>query len=137
MHRQLLSAGWADSTSTRYIPSTDEHEVWMTAPQGPKGYMTQEELFKLHRDGCERAHELMKRKNADYADELDALRNFNMFGREHALLGICFRAGDKWSRAFSYALRGSLSVTDESINDTLIDAINYPILGLASLEQLK
>jgi hypothetical protein len=101
--------------------------------------MTREELFEIHENMCKYALELMKKKNADYAGN-DAANPFANFKRAEAL-GICtteqaflVRMTDKMSRLSSFASKGKLLVEDESVNDTLIDLINYSVLLAAYLK---
>ena len=81
-------------------------------------------LLCAHEALCNAAHILMEKKNADYASDADPFRNFRTFGR----LGILVRLSDKLSRLRTFCERGELSVTDESITDTVLDGINYLIL---------
>lgn len=81
-------------------------------------------LLEAHEELCDRANALMQKKNADYASDADPFRNFRTFGR----LGILVRLSDKLSRLQTFCARGELSVTDESVTDTVLDGINYLIL---------
>ena len=83
-----------------------------------------ENLYSLHRDLTEQALEIMKAKNADYSSADDPYRNFREFGQ----LGILVRLSDKLARLRTFSERGELSVKDESVRDTVLDAINYLIL---------
>ncbi len=70
--------------------------------------------------------EIIKRKNADYAGDTDPFRNF----RTATVVGvpveraILVRLMDKISRV-STLLDKDPAVVEESLEDTLIDAINY------------
>jgi hypothetical protein len=94
--------------------------------------MSKDELFKLHEEMCKSSLELMRKKNADYAGGVaDPFANF----RRAEALGVCtteqaflVRMTDKMSRLSSFAKRGSLSVEDETVHDTLQDLINYSVL---------
>lgn len=100
--------------------------------------MTRDELFKMHEEMCKSALDLMKKKNADYAGGVsDPFANF----RRAEALGVCtteqaflVRMTDKMSRLSSYAKRGSLSVEDETVHDTLQDLINYSVLLAAFIK---
>jgi hypothetical protein len=81
-------------------------------------------LFDLHQLLCARGLELMKTKNVDYGGNDDPFRNFHTFGE----LGILVRLSDKLARLRTYCERGELLVKDESVEDTIIDAINYLVL---------
>lgn len=70
--------------------------------------------------------DIARRKNADYADNADPFKNFKMceqFGVS-AEQGILVRISDKISR-IGNLLNKEAQVKDESINDTIEDAINY------------
>lgn len=86
--------------------------------------MTRDELLLLHTELTTSAKELMVAKNHDYAGTSDPFRNFRRFG----LLGILVRLGDKLARLESFVENGELKVKDESVLDTVLDAINYSIL---------
>lgn len=85
------------------------------------------ELLAFHGHICNKAHDIMEAKNADYGADDDPFRNFH----KHGSLGIEVRLSDKWSRLEGFMKRGLLKVKDESIEDTIIDIINYLILWLA------
>lgn len=63
-------------------------------------------------------------KNQDYGANDDPFRNFRAFGS----FGILVRLSDKLARILTYTERGELTVKDESVTDTVLDAINYLIL---------
>lgn len=95
--------------------------------------MTRDELIVMHKELCNSALELLKKKNADYAGN-DGLEPFANFTRVEAM-GICkteagfmVRLTDKMSRLSSFLKSGKMQVTDESFNDTCIDVINYMVL---------
>ena len=100
--------------------------------------MTKNELFNKHQEMCHQALELMKKKNHDYSAGEDPFKNFRMC----ELLGICsteagvlVRLSDKLSRIASILSSGKSMVKDESLNDTLIDIINYAIILSGLLEE--
>lgn len=95
--------------------------------------MTREDLRLLHEHMCEDARSLMKNKNVDYATESDIFRNFRMFGE----LGILVRMSDKLARLRSILENGRVAVSDESINDTLLDIINYSVIFAGYLGEQK
>lgn len=82
---------------------------------------------------CDEALNLMRRKNADYAGS-GGENPFANFTRSEAMglcsteVGFLVRMTDKMSRLSSYVESGKLLVEDESVNDTLIDLINYSVL---------
>lgn len=88
------------------------------------------ELFALHAGMCARGLELMKRKNADYS-KADPLGNFMVAESLQACSaenGIIVRMSDKLSRLVSILSKGTQEVKDESVEDTIIDIINYAVL---------
>ena len=86
--------------------------------------------------GKERFHEIVKemvelhdRKNRDYAGT-DYLSNFLMCERMGipAWKGTLIRLSDKFSRVINIAKTEEISVTDETVVDTLMDLAVYAIL---------
>jgi hypothetical protein len=95
--------------------------------------MTRPELLKLHEELCNKARAIMVRKNHDYSGEKgdDPFANF----RRCEAMGICtplqgalVRLTDKFSRLSTYASAGKLMVEDETVDDTILDLINYAVL---------
>ena len=68
--------------------------------------------------------ELLKRKNADYGNSYDHLRN------EFGDIAFIIRLGDKFSRLKSIERKGKTEVKDESYEDTIKDIIGYCTLEL-------
>lgn len=90
---------------------------------------------EIHRDLCTEMHALYGRKNADYGDSFSQLRkrypNF-----------VCMRLFDKLNRLDTIIQPGyECKVSDEKIEDTLMDIANYAIMELterrAAREELK
>jgi hypothetical protein len=82
-------------------------------------------------DSCqqtfEQCLEILKKKNKDYGSVSNEWKNFEacLYVAEIPVtLGILIRIGDKISR-ISNLLMHAPSVTEESIEDTINDAINY------------
>ena len=104
--------------------------------------MTRDELLKSHTELTKKAHELMKRKNADYAGRAGT-EPFANFTRCEAM-GICtteagmlVRMTDKLSRLSSFVEAGAFQVKDESLEDTCVDIINYAILFHSFVQNKK
>jgi soluble cytochrome b562 len=95
--------------------------------------MTRDELFAFHDQCAARAKALMEKKNKDYAKESDPLRNF----RRHGLKGFVVRMDDKMARLDNFVENGTLAVSDESVEDSLIDLLNYSVLMLAMLQEQR
>lgn len=95
--------------------------------------MNRSELFAHHKETCDIALELMKKKNHDYAGN-SGETPFANFERCQAM-GICateagflVRITDKLSRLSTFAESGKLAVDNEGYNDAIVDIINYCIL---------
>jgi len=100
--------------------------------------MTREELFELHKKMCASALELMKRKNADYS-KTSPFGNFMVAEAIQACTaeaGILVRMTDKISRLVSILDKGN-QVKEESVDDTIIDIINYAVLLKGVIESKK
>jgi len=92
----------------------------------------------------EEALTLVNNKNEDYASPIDFYANFRMV--EHAgiptWVGVHVRMLDKISRLNGFVRRfietGNITSTvDESIEDTLLDAINYSAITLDTYRQYR
>lgn len=80
--------------------------------------------IKIHQDICSEIHDLYERKNADYGDSFSVLR-------ERYPNFICMRLFDKLNRLDTIIQPGyECKVTDEKIEDTLMDIANYAIMEL-------
>ena len=92
---------------------------------------TSTSLAEDHESLCSEALHLMVRKNQDYTGvSNDPFFNFkgSLPLGIHPVMGILLRMQDKMQRVRSYAERGSLSVHDEGVRDSIIDLINYSVL---------
>lgn len=79
---------------------------------------------ELHKATLDEMHELYKRKNADYGDSFAQLRkrypNF-----------VCMRLFDKLNRLDTLIQPGyEAKVTDEKLEDTLMDIANYAVMEI-------
>ena len=76
--------------------------------------------------------ELYKRKNADYGNSV--AKTFDEWG----LVSFLVRMEDKLNRVITLTKKtGEVRVTDEKIEDTLIDLANYSIMALIELDRVK
>lgn len=98
--------------------------------------MKREELLEIHDELAAKARALMVKKNHDYAGA-KGQQPFANFERVEAM-GVCstekgflVRLIDKVSRLSSFADSGTFEVEDESLEDTVIDVMNYAVLILA------
>lgn len=76
--------------------------------------------------------EIADAKGRDYSGD-DGLGNFKTFGWK----GIVVRLEDKMQRLIQFAKTGSFKVKDESVEDTLLDQINYACLCLIMYREEK
>lgn len=89
------------------------------------------ELLKLMGD----THE---KKNSDYATESEPLKNLissEKYFNLSAPTGVAVRMADKWDRFCNILQKGSTSVENESIKDTLLDLANYCLLEIIIIER--
>lgn len=80
--------------------------------------------IEIHKSLCDKTHELYENKNADYGDSFSQLRkrypNF-----------VCMRLFDKLNRLDTIIQPGyKCKVSDEKIEDTLMDIANYALMEL-------
>lgn len=79
---------------------------------------------EIHGNICDSLKELYRRKNADYGDSFAKARKEVPF----YTLGKLY---DKFNRYKHIALTGEQNVSDETIEDTLLDLANYAIMEVA------
>lgn len=103
--------------------------------------MNKDEYLNFHREACERMVRLTEDKNADYTgagdDPFANFRNIKNCGGATPMQGFLVRMNDKISRVSSFVEKGTLSVKDESVQDTLLDLANYSILMLGFITSEK
>jgi len=100
--------------------------------------MNNETFIKSIEDTYAKGVAIIKRKNADYANSTNPFKNFESAGVvgvsiERAML---VRILDKLSR-ISNLIEKDAAVVDESMEDTLVDAINYLAILKAYRESKK
>lgn len=74
-----------------------------------------------HRNICERLTALYDRKNRDYGN------SFAKSYKEYGMTMPCIRLEDKLNRLKSL-IKNEAAVSDETIEDTLLDLANYAIM---------
>jgi len=103
-----------------------------TSRNAKRGIMnfTREELLQLQLSMTNKAYALMGKKNQDYTGGGGVFANFEAAGifGVHRVKGALVRMTDKMQRINSFIENGILQVSDESVEDTLLDIINYAIL---------
>ena len=86
-----------------------------------------------------RALSIVGAKNHDYSSDEDPFSNFREcegFGVP-AAWGVMVRLSDKFARLKNFFRKGTLLVRDESVEDTLIDIMNYAAILYALLKEEK
>ena len=81
-----------------------------------------------HKRICKELNELYERKNADYGD------SFGKSFKEYGLTMACIRLEDKLNRIKALS-KQEAKVSDERIEDTLMDLANYAIMTLVEMAQ--
>jgi len=102
------------------------------------GYALQskDRLLDLHLELTNKANKLMQKKNSDYAYGNDPYANFRgseMLGIS-PVMGILLRMQDKMMRIKTFDLTKNLLVKGESVEDSIIDIINYAVLIAGFIE---
>lgn len=82
---------------------------------------------RIHARICSELTDLYERKNHDYGD------SFGKSFKEYGMTMPCIRLEDKLNRLKSLT-KNNAQVTDESIDDTLMDLANYAIMTLVERE---
>lgn len=98
---------------------------------------SRKDLAALHYEICLSAFQLMAVKNQDYSVNDSPYSNFmatEAITGVPAELLLIGRWGDKLTRLASLVSKGYAAVADESIRDTIIDSINYPVLLMGLME---
>lgn len=80
------------------------------------------EKINMHFEICKRLNALYAQKNHDYGD------SFSKSYAEYGMTMPCIRLEDKLNRLKALTMKGEQQVSDESIEDTLLDLANYAIM---------
>ena len=83
---------------------------------------------KLFKEISEAMCSLYERKNNDYGD------SFGTSVKKYGLISALTRISDKFNRLESLILKGRQEVTNESLEDTLIDLASYCIMTIIEIE---
>lgn len=90
--------------------------------------LSSENKIELHQDLLNKMHDLYVSKNDDYGDSVhDTYEKFGM-------TSFLVRMSDKLNRATALSKKDSIKVTDEKLEDTLLDLANYALLAIIELE---
>ena len=88
-------------------------------------------LVERHKALCDKARAIMESKNHDYrggtGDPFANFRGSTSLGIQ-PIVGILLRVQDKMMRIKTFAEKGQLQVKGESVEDAILDIINYSIL---------
>lgn len=103
--------------------------------------MNHKEFLKYHRQCIEKMSATVDKKNKDYAGQgADAFTNFKFIeevGVCPATHGFMVRKADKFMRVVNFIKSGVLNVSEETIEDTLLDEANYNILLAAYIKDMR
>lgn len=103
--------------------------------------MNHKEFLQYHSDMCDKMKAICAKKNHDYSGgDNHAFRNFTIvedMGIASAASGILVRMCDKMMRISNFVKSGVLKVSDESIEDTLLDLCNYGLLLAGYLKEQR
>ena len=95
--------------------------------------MKREELLAIHKRLCATSLSLMEKKNHDYSGK-SGIEPFANFTRVESMgittteKAMMVRMLDKISRLSSFCESGEFKVSDEKLEDTILDVINYSVL---------
>jgi hypothetical protein len=79
---------------------------------------------ETHAQICSELTALYERKNHDYGDSF--AKSYEKYG----MVMPCMRLEDKLNRMTQIVLNGDQQVSDESLEDTIVDLANYAIMTL-------
>ena len=85
----------------------------------------------IHKEICAELNRLYEKKNHDYGD------SFGRMFHEEGLAMARIRLGDKLNRFKALSHGDKQLVTDESIEDTLLDLANYAIMTVMETRMAK
>lgn len=83
---------------------------------------------ETHKSICEALNALYERKNHDYGD------SFGKSFKEYGMAMPCIRLEDKLNRLKALT-KDKAKVSDESVEDTIMDLANYAIMTLVEMKR--
>lgn len=102
--------------------------------------MTPDQLLEKFDEMVKKERDVIQKKSHDYSGDADVMKNFitveHMGIVDSAARGLMVRLTDKYMRIVGFLNKGELKVSDESINDTIMDMRNY-LLFLSIAMKLK
>lgn len=85
-----------------------------------------------HLELCNKIHNLYENKNSDYGDSVHDTY------KKYGLVSFLVRMEDKLNRLNTLNKNSNnIKITDEKIEDTLLDLANYALIALVELENEK
>ncbi len=141
----LASRGFVGNATQHVNPVTQSLSIWQaTSPKGEavprSGNLSIDEVLTLHETLCAKGRAIMRAKSNDYCDgHADPFSNFTaseVLGVPGEI-GILIRGLDKFKRIQTFINKGTLEVKGESVEDALIDIINYTCLLAGLIESRK
>jgi len=98
--------------------------------------MKQIELFDFAEKNFKKCLEILKKKNHDYSKGDDALKNFRAseFLGVKMVDGVLARMSDKFMRIGTLLHGADAKVKEETLEDTILDLVNYAIILKAIIE---
>ena len=106
-------------------------------PPVPSRHMSQAEALNHQQQMFDEALIIMQKKRFDYSGTVDPFKNLRdaAFVGVNPLQGVMVRIMDKFARIRSFIEEGTLKVNDESVRDTMLDALNYTCILTAMIEE--
>jgi len=103
--------------------------------------MNKKEYLAEFKTLTDEMYRITEMKNSDYTGDVDQpFKNFTMvetMGGASTEQGFFTRMTDKLMRFAGFLKNGTLKVTDEKIEDTLLDLANYCLLCICYLRSKK
>lgn len=103
--------------------------------------MNKEEYLAEFKALTDQMYAITKAKNSDYTGDADQpFKNFTMvetMGFATTEQGFLTRITDKVMRLSSFVKNGTLEVSDEKVEDTLLDLANYSLLFICYLKSKR
>jgi len=105
--------------------------------------MTKREYMYFHEECCRKLVAITQKKNSDYTgNNDDPFANFQQIGHLISVpraveIGFVTRMSDKLSRIASFVSKGNLTISEETVEDTLLDLANYCILLAGFLRSIS
>lgn len=109
-----------------------------TSEYAPTNQYPLDSPMAIHKRLCKQALGIMEDKNHDYRGGTgDPYANFRGSTSLdiHPVVGILLRIQDKMMRIRTFVEKGELKVKGESIDDALMDMINYTVLIKGLIEE--